>query len=173
MKKKSIIIIVFTSFLLLAGVVFYTFVQYSNPIQIDGGSWTTEGKKEIVYQFYNKGLRRITIKEVTVNHGKKPNGLALGISYGGRLVQPVTDDPDDQWGRIKFVKIDAVPVYPRLNPNEINEAIHRKDNTLIYYGIKMEYKEPIQSITVKYTYFGLPVTKKIKLESWGFWNVEN
>ncbi|WP_165347212.1 hypothetical protein, partial [Gottfriedia acidiceleris] len=115
MKKKTIIIIVFSSILLLAGVVFYTFVQYSNPIQIDGISTNTkvEGKKEVVFQIFNKGLRQITIKEVTVNHGKKPNGLALGISYSGLLVQPVTGDP-----RTKFMKIGAVPVYPRLNPNE-------------------------------------------------------
>lgn len=160
---------VFALILLLSGVVFYTFVQYSNPIQIDGGSWTTEGKKEIVYQFYNKGLTSITIKEVTVNNGKKPIALALGISYSGRLVQPVTGDPRLDDPRTKFMKIDAVPIYPRLNPNEINAAIHRKDNIPIYYGIKMAYKEPIESITVKYTYFGLPVTKKINLESWGLW----
>ncbi|MFP5116001.1 hypothetical protein ACSU64_27200 [Bacillaceae bacterium C204] len=163
MKKKSIII-VFSSILFLAGVGFFKFVQLSNPIRIDGISTYTkeDGKEEVVIQIYNNGLKRITIKEVTLNHRKHPKELALGVSYSGHLVQSGTDDP-----MIKFMKIDAAPIYPKLNPKEMTEAINRKENTPIYYGIKVEfYKGPIKSMTVKYKYFGFLVTKKYNLESW-------
>lgn len=172
MKKKSIIIIVFSSILLLTGVAFFSFFRFvhlSNPIEIDGVSWDTrtEGKKEIVYHIRNKGLTSITIKEVTLNHGKQPKELALGISYSGHLVQPGTDDP-----MIKFMKIDAAPINPMLNSKEITEAINRKENTPFYYGIKVEfYQEPIKSMTVKYMYFGFLATKKYNLEE--LWSVEN
>lgn len=136
MKKKSIIIIVFSSILLLAGVAFFSFFRFvhlSNPIEIDGVSWDTrtEGKKEIVYHIRNKGLTSITIKEVTLNHGKQPKELALGISYSGHLVQPGTDDP-----MIKFMKIDAAPINPKLNPKEWTEAIHSKEKNQLILELK-------------------------------------
>lgn len=168
MKKKSKLIVI-SLIPLLTGVVFFTFVQLSNPIRIDGVSTSTkeDGKKEIVFQIYNKGLKRITIKEVTLNNGKQPKELALGISYDtGHLVQIGTDDP-----MIKFMKVDAAPIKPNLNNKEISEAIKRKENTPIYYGIKVEFhNEPIKSMTVKYKYFGFSVTKKYNLE---LWNIEN
>ena len=168
LKKKSIII-VFSSILLLAVVVFFAFVQLSNPIRIDEVSTNTkeDGKKEVVFQIYNKGLKRITIKEVTLNHRKQPKELALGISYdNSQLVQSGFDNP-----MIKFMEVDAEPINPKLNPKEITEAINRKENTPIYYGIKVEfYQEPIKSMTVKYKYFGFLVTKKYNLE---LWNLEN
>ncbi|MDR7071492.1 hypothetical protein [Fictibacillus barbaricus] len=168
MIKKSKLIVI-TLILLLIGVVFFTFVQLSYPIRIDGVSTSTkeDGKKEIVFQFYNLGLKRITIKEVTLNHRKQPKELALGISYDTEhLVQSGIDNP-----MIKFMKVDAAPIKPKLNKKEITDAFNRKENTPIYYGIKMEFeKEPIKSMTVKYKYFGFLVTKKYDLE---LWNLEN
>lgn len=167
---------VFASILLLVGVAFFSFyrlVYASNPIEIEGYSWNTmtEGKTVIVLQFHNKGRKDITLKDITFNQGKKPKELALGISYSGQLVQPATGDPRMDDPRTKFMNIDAAPIHPRLSPNEINEAIKRKDNTPIYYGIKVEfYQEPIKSMTIKYTYFGVLVTKKINLE---FWEIKN
>ena len=107
--------------LLLTGVVFFTFVQLSNPIRIDGVSTSTkkDEKKAVVFQIYNIGLNRITIKEVTLNHRRQPKEIALGISYDtGHLVQSGIDNP-----MIKFMKIDAAPINPKLNKKEITEAI--------------------------------------------------
>jgi hypothetical protein len=155
--------------LLFTGVLFYSFIQISNPIRIDGVSTSMidEGKKEVVFQIDNIGLKRIKIKEVTLNHMKQPEELALGISYdSGHLVQSGTDDP-----MIQFMKIDAASVNPKLNKKEINEAINRKEKTPINYGIKVVYdKEPIKSLTIKYLYFGFQVTKKYDQE---LWDLEN
>jgi hypothetical protein len=164
LKNKSKLIVI-SLILLLTVVVFFTFVQLSNPIRIVGVSSSDkeEGKKEVVFQIYNIGLKSITIKEVTLNHRKHPKELALGISYDtGHLVQSGIDNP-----MIKFMKINAAPINPKLNSKEITEAIKRKEMTPIYYGIKVEfYNDPIKSMTVKYKYFGFPVTKKYNLELW-------
>ncbi|WNB90967.1 hypothetical protein [Bacillus sp. NEB1478] len=168
MKIKSKLIVI-SLILLIIGAVFLSFVQLSNPIRIDGVSTSTkeDGKKTVIFQIHNIGLKRITIKEVTLNHSKQPKELALGISYDtGHLLQSGIDNP-----MIKFMKVDSAPIIPKLNKKEITDAINRKENTPIYYGIKVEsYKEPIKSMTVKYKYFGFLVTKKYNLESW---NLEN
>ena len=165
-KSKLVLIILILIFI---GVAFFAFVKLSNPIRIDGVSTNKiqDGKEAVVFQIYNKGLKSITIKEVTLNHRKQPNELALGISYDtGKLVQSDTDNP-----MIKFMKIDAAPINPKLNKKEITKAINRKEKTPIYYGIRVVfYKEPIKSMSVKYNYFGFQVTKKYNLE---LWNLEN
>lgn len=154
--------------LILSGLVFITFVQLSNPILIDGVSISTkeEGKNDVVFQIYNKGFKSIRIKEVTLNNKKQPKELALGISYVSQLVQSGTDNPF-----IKFMKIDSELIEPRLTIKEMREAIKSKGMTPIHYGIRVEYyEEPIESMTIKYQYFGFPVTKKYSLESWNIGN---
>ncbi|SFA87719.1 MULTISPECIES: hypothetical protein [unclassified Bacillus (in: firmicutes)] len=162
MKKKLSII---SLILIFSVLVFITFAKFSNPICIDGVSISIkeDGKNDVVFHIYNKGLKSVTIEEFTLNNKNHPKGLALGISYDTQqLVQSGTNNP-----LIKFMKIDSELIEPRLTNQEMKEAIKRKEMTPIHYGIRVEYdEEPIESMTIKYQYFGFAVTKKYSLERW-------
>ncbi|WP_078548599.1 hypothetical protein [Litchfieldia alkalitelluris] len=164
MSKKFTIVIL--GILILS---FVAFIQFSNPLKMDGIFTTTNenGKIDIVFEVSNEGFNRIKLREVTINNNKTPDSLELGISYDtGHLVQSGLDHP-----LIRFTEIDEKYIFPSLSPQESMKAIERKEMTPIHYGIKVEFHDELmESMTIKYYYFGFPVTKKYSLERWDIIN---
>jgi hypothetical protein len=140
--------------------VFLGFIYLSNPIVINGSSTYEDmnENKEIVFHFDNEGINKVLIKEVLINN--QVGKVDLGISYDtSHIVQSGTDNES-----IKFVDLGEEFVNPRLSSDQVLDALNKKENTPIHYGIRIRnYKEPIEFISIKYKYFGLPVSKEINV----------
>ena len=143
---------------------FLLFVFLSNPLVINGASTYTdgEGRQEIVFQFDNEGYRNITILDVTIN-SSQPSSVALGVSYDtGQHVQSGVDNP-----LILFMEVDAEAIRPRLNKEQIDDALRKKEMTPIHYGILVTNAgEWLEGMTITYSYFGVHVRKKVDLRRW-------
>jgi hypothetical protein len=141
-------------------VVFLGLIYFSNPIVINGSSTYEDmnGNKEIVFHLDNEGINKVLIKEVLINN--QVGKVDLGISYDtSHIVQSGTDNES-----IKFVDLGEEFVNPRLSSDQVIDAINKKENTPIQYGIRIkDFKEPIETITIKYKYFGLPISKEINV----------
>ena len=162
MKKIWFLITPIAIFLLIGG--FISFIYFSNPISINGifTNYKDQGLKEIVFNIENMGIKELTLKEVTINHNKTPKELALGISYD--TLQVVQSGTDSQ--NIKFMDLNKENIYPKIPSEKVIEIINRNEMTPISYGIRVEfYEENIETLNVKYKYFGFPVTKKISVKN--------
>ncbi|ALC91730.1 hypothetical protein AM500_19545 [Bacillus sp. FJAT-18017] len=141
-------------------VVFLGLIYFSNPITINGSSTYEDmnGNKEIVFHLDNEGISKVLIKEVLINN--QVGKVDLGISYDtSHIVQSGTDNES-----IKFVDFGEEFVNPRLSSDQVIDALNKKENTPIQYGIRIKnFKQPIEFITIKYKYFGLPVSKEINV----------
>lgn len=137
---------------------FLGFIYLSNPLVLGGSSTYDDfnGYKDIVLDLYNEGISNVLIKEVLINN--QAGNVDLGISYDLQYVQSHTDNES-----IKFYELGEKVV----NPKKVGEQViyNKEEITPIHYGIRIKnFKEPIKSITIKYKYLGLPVSKEIKIK---------
>ncbi|WP_043932926.1 hypothetical protein [Bacillus sp. EB01] len=157
MKKSFTVLSIILTGTLVA---FLGFIYLSNPIVINGSSTyeDTNENIEIVFHLDNEGINKVLIKEVRINN--QVGKVDLGISYDtSDIVQSGTDNES-----IKFVDLGEEFVNPRLSSDQVIDALNKKENTPIQYGIRIKnFKEPIEFITIKYKYFGLPVSKEINV----------
>ena len=141
---------------------FLGFIYLSNPIVINGTSIYKDanGNDEIVFDVNNEGINKLRIKEVLINNQPNNQLIDLGISYDTlQIVQSNTDNE-----LIKFYALDEKSVLPQKTSDEVAAALTQKEMTPLHYGIRVNnFKEPIESITIKYKYFGLSVSKEIKV----------
>ena len=158
--KKLIFGVVILMVSLIGG--FLSFVYLSNPLVLDGSR--TEYLKpnnsfDITYDIYNKGSRNIEIQEVLINHASNET-IELGISFDSQFVQAGTSNPNTL-----FFALQQHPVKPELTPEEKNEAFKKKEMKPMQYGILLkDFTGTLHTITIKYKYFGLTVTKHYELQ---------
>ena len=58
-----------------------------------------------------------------------------------------------------------MPILPHLSNEEMKRAMDTKDRP-INYGIRITSENRIENVEIKYRYFGVTKTKKIKLDTW-------
>lgn len=136
----------------------------SDPLVSDGlSSYQIGQERGVVLQISNEGYGNIKLLSVEVNGQTPPTPVSLGIAYDtGQFVQ-VLPDPHPH---IRFMDLQASPIYPKPSPEEMKEALNKQENTPIHYGIRIIYDEeqPIRSVTIRYKYLGF--TKTAKITKW-------
>lgn len=157
-KIRNVTLIVFACL----AIGFIGFIYQSNPITLYGSSIykDSNGNNEIVFDFYNEGILKVKIKEVLIPNQSSNQLVDLGISYdNSHAVQSNTDNE-----LIKFYPFGEKFVLTKKSRDEIADAHERKQMTPMSYGIRVNnFKEPMEYITIKYTYFGIPVSKDIQV----------
>ncbi|MGM0881276.1 MAG: hypothetical protein ACQEXQ_09555 [Bacillota bacterium] len=159
--KKRVIAFGLLGFLIL-GLLVGIFIWYLNtdPLADNGLGTTTfkDGRQdEYVVQLSNEGYGKIDIRSVKINDNETPHLVQLGVTYDApNIVQILPDEP-----AIEFMDINASSIFPKLTTEEFQAAIKKKEHTPMQYGIRIRHGEKIESVTIKYKYFGFTKTKKI------------
>ncbi|WP_100333407.1 hypothetical protein [Bacillus alkalisoli] len=151
-------------FVVLTTIVLLSFVYFSTPIAIYGMAENyKDDDASIIYQIENNGKKELVIQELYINDEKKHTNVTLGISYDSiQYVQEGTNNSN-----IIFHTIDEKAVLPKINYKNVIEVIELKNMTPISYGIRiMDYQQPIDTISIKYKYYGIPITKKYNVSNW-------
>jgi hypothetical protein len=152
---NSRIKIIIISFLILL-ICVYTYLKFNPPLQSLGYSWNPKDSSLVVVNIYNKGFAHANLKEVIVNEENQPQIAQLGISLTNGLVDLYSYRTVEEG--FSFHEIDAYPITPN---NKINQD---SKDSIKHYGLVVDYDYPIEKITIKYTYLGLPLTKEIEID---------
>lgn len=118
-----------------------------NPLTVDGFS-EYDGKRKLDISLINAGNHDIVISEVTVN-GRAPEKAQLVISYSGHLVGSGIDFENS----VKFLEVNEEPISPTNSPQEINQTT-QTSNSPIHYGIRLLNDEDVETVKIKYRYWG-------------------
>ncbi|MDQ0875882.1 hypothetical protein QFZ77_004541 [Paenibacillus sp. V4I3] len=120
--------------------------------------------KVYTIEVVNRSESDIDIQSVTVNSEKMPNRVQLGITYNsGRLVQFLGDQTDPA---TKLMDLHDASIQSQLSDQEIRTILASKVNsnkqTPIHYGVVVRYdEEPLQEVTIRYTYLGFTKVKRV------------
>lgn len=152
---------------MIAAIIWY---QRADPLLDNGLTVYTDpvgNYKVYTIEVVNRSESIIDIQSVTVNGKKMPDHVQLGITYdSGHLVQFLGDQTDPA---TKLMDLDDASIQPQLSKQEIRTVLASKVNsnksTPIHYGIVVRYdEEPLQEVTIRYTYLGL--TKEKRVTKW-------
>ena len=159
MKKLRNIIVILLGCIVLG---FVSFIYLSDPLVYYGNSTYEEpsGYKDIVFEIKNEGISKVLIKEVLVNNQPGDEIIELGISHDTfQIVQSETGNE-----QIKFYPLGEMEVITKIPKDQAYKLFHQKKMTPFHYGIRVKnYNEPIKTLTIKYEYFGFPVTKEVNV----------
>lgn len=158
------------AFIFLAIIVVIMWYLQADPLIDNGLSEYTApdgNMKAYTIELVNNGSSDIDIQSVTVNGGNIPDLVQLGITYNsGHLVQYWGEQTDPA---TKIMDLHEASIHPKLSPEEIQNVFANletsKTQTPIHYGVVVRYdKEPIQEVTIRYTY--LRFTKEKRITKW-------
>ncbi|AZK45141.1 hypothetical protein [Paenibacillus lentus] len=162
-KQKKVKILSFSFIILLCITMlsFYMYIWISDPLKTDGWSNYNKEHKRIYLSLINNGFIKMEIEKVTVNSGKQPEQLNLVMSYTGQIVSAgIEENP-----QARIIGIDEGFIHPKLSENELRDLINNNTQQLpLHYGVLIINKENIESIRIKYKYFGISKTLNVNLE---------
>lgn len=83
------------------------------------------------------------------------------MSYTGQIVSAgIEENP-----QARIIGIDEGFIHPKLSENELRDLINNNTQQLpLHYGVLIINKEDIESIRIKYKYFGISKTLNVNLE---------
>ncbi|QWC23361.1 hypothetical protein KJK41_03005 [Bacillus haikouensis] len=146
---------------LLACLVLY--LKLNPPLASNGYGWSSAQPGLVTVELQNESFHGVKLKKVFVNEGGRPCKVDLGVSRSSALIGifALKEEIDG----ISFHPIDEYEIEPKLNREEVIE-LEELDNrsTIRHYGLAVDHCKKVDSVTVKYTYFGFPYKKEIKIE---------
>lgn len=162
MKRAGIILLI-----LVAGVsLFLWYIKANPPLNIM--SWGTvdytdnQGLRGIEITIENNGFMSLRLEKVYINENETPEAAELGISRIA-MVQMLTPNENSEKG-ISFHKLDEFPVKPQLTPKQTEKLSSQDKKVINNYGIWVQnFDKPIDKITIKYRYLGMPFTLQMSL----------
>ncbi|GIP56726.1 hypothetical protein MKX50_10055 [Paenibacillus sp. FSL W8-0186] len=83
------------------------------------------------------------------------------ISYSGHLVGGGIDFENS----VKFLEVNEEPISPSNSPQEINQTT-QTSNSPIHYGVRLLNDEDVETVKIKYRYWGIPFERDIHLDTW-------
>ena len=98
----------------------------------------------------NHEIEQVTIKEVLINGEHIPDRTAIGV--GSRLVLGEIENYQD----ISFHSIKDFTILP------MREVTAKGNRVFLNYGVQFWNEEPVDSVAIHYTYFGIPYTLNIE-----------
>ncbi|HZG84102.1 hypothetical protein [Paenibacillus sp.] len=138
----------------------------SDPLISNGLTIYTDpnGNKVYSIQVVNRSKSDIKLQSVKVNGAAIPDHVQLGITFNSsRLVQFLGAETDPN---TKVMDLNAASIRPQLSATDMQTIFAGKMNskklTPIHYGVIVRYdKEPIQEVTIRYSYLGFTKVKRI------------
>jgi hypothetical protein len=149
-KKKASVGVI-----LLFLVVAIVFVLNNPPLGSYGHSVSNTNNSATI-ELHNTGFANVKIKEVLVNGSLKPEEVELGVSRTGNMIVGGNLEEDPY---ISFHDITSLPIKQELSAERMNELFSTNDrSTIIHYGIRLWHNDPIDNVTIKYSYLGIPMS---------------
>jgi hypothetical protein len=146
---------------LLACLVLY--LKLNPPLVIDGNGWSRAQPGLVTVDLQNEGFHGLKVKEVVVNEVERPCKVELGVSRSSALIGMYALRQEIEG--ISFHSLDEYEIEPKLSREDAIE-LEKLDirSTIRHYGLVIDHCKKVDTITVKYTYFGFPYKKEIKIE---------
>lgn len=157
LKRAGITIII-----LLIGISLFVWYLIVNPPLYISGWGTTfypdnRELQGIVVNIHNKGFTALRLEKVYINENEVPEVVELGISKTFSLVQRFTPSEDEKNG-ISFHKLDEFEIRVDLTPRQKQDLSNDKD-VIKHYGVWFQTSgKPVDKVTIKYRYLGIPFT---------------
>ncbi|NQD64661.1 hypothetical protein HP456_01820 [Bacillus haikouensis] len=146
---------------LLACLVLY--LKLNPPLESEGFGWSEHDPGTVTVELQNEGIHKLKLTEVMVNGGERPSRTELGVSRTNALIGMFALEKEIEG--ISFHDIheyDIEMMYSRVEAIQLDEQDNR--SAIRHYGLALEHCKKIDSVIVKYTYFGFPFTKIIEIE---------
>jgi hypothetical protein len=146
---------------LLACLVLY--LKLNPPLASAGFGWSAHDPGIVTVELQNEGIHKLKLTEVMVNGGERPSKVELGVSRTNAVIGMFALEREIEG--ISFHDIheyDIETMYSRVETIQLEEQGNR--STIRHYGLALEHCKKIDSVIVKYTYFGFPFTKVIEIE---------
>jgi hypothetical protein len=145
--------------LLLGAALFIWYMKANPPLYSSG--WSTNNypdKQGVIIEISNKGFAGLKIEKVYINGNETPEAAELGISKTDALVQMFSQCENNSLG-ISYHKLNEYKIMPD-SMLEQNRNTPGNDKELVkHYGIYVQnFGRPIESISIKYSYLGIPFT---------------
>ena len=152
-KDGRIIPFTLVTIILLAVIV----IKMNPPLRISGTSWDIYDERYRVIAIENNGFAGVSLRKVQVN-GTDPKQVELGISKAHHLVLGINLDNKSY---ISFHPITAYKIKPELSPKEMAKKVEAlevagESEHIFYYGIRINHSDPVRTVTIKYSYLGIP-----------------
>jgi hypothetical protein len=146
---------------LLACLVLY--LKMNPPLASEESGWSEHDPGIVVVELQNEGFHKLKLTEVMVNGGDRPSKVELGISRTNAVIGMFALEKEIEG--ISFHDIHEYDIetgYSREEAIQLEEQDNR--SAIRHYGLALEHFQKIDSVTVKYTYFGFPFRKVIEIE---------
>jgi|LFRM01.2.fsa_nt_gb hypothetical protein len=94
------------------------------------------------------------------------------VSYPPLLTPGITGDETGTYkgvAHITFHSIDELKINPVLSPEEVDRKISEmqetgEHNTIFHYGLRIYHDKPIETVTIRYSYFGIPLSHTLNVK---------
>jgi hypothetical protein len=159
--NKMVRWIIGASAFILACLVLY--LKLNPPLTSEGYGWSVEKPGIVTVELQNEGFHGVKLTEILVNGGEVPDKVELGVSRSNAVIGQFA--VEDEIEGISFHNIHEYDIEPKLSREEVIQ-LEELDirSTIRHYGLALEHCKKIDSVSVKYTYFGFPFTREIEIE---------
>ncbi|MCA1055923.1 hypothetical protein LCM10_13075 [Rossellomorea aquimaris] len=146
---------------LLAFLVVY--LKLNPPLVSEGQGYIVKDPGVVTVELQNEGIHKVNLTGIVVNDGNRPEMVRMGVSRTSALIGIFA--VEEEMEGVSFHSIDAYAIEPVLSREEVIQLEDVNDrSTIRHYGVVVRHDERIDSVRVKYTYFGIPFVKEIKIE---------
>lgn len=161
--KKTLLIAVLSILILTAGL--FSFIKLNPPL-VSGTVAAFENNHTVVTAIANEGYRALEITDISVNSNEEPQEQYMQVS-NPLLGIVVSDDYEREDAAYGIREVEDVSIVPGPSPSEqiqnVNNGTATEDDLL--YGVSVIYDEPIHSVQLEYSYFGLSFDKTLSVDN--------
>ncbi|KMY50916.1 hypothetical protein [Peribacillus loiseleuriae] len=110
----------------------------------------------------NKGFQEIKITSVLINNNEQPKKLKVQVSNSLKGFA-LTDSFEAVAGEYDIKNLESVTIQPKTSPQMQYEKMDKGTATEkdVSYGISIVSDRPIETVIIKYQYYGLPFVKNL------------
>jgi len=170
-RKHWRIVIVVAVVLLIVSASTVLYIVKNPPLYVRAITYNLEEDRYRVVDGYrilevvNEGLVGISIKEVLVNGYEKPERVELGVSRSLHMVDG-SDDPDITYHDLNAFLIKPEPSLEERDKIQSQQQQSGKKEHIFHYGVRVYPIKPLETITIKYSYLGIPlsITRDVRID---------
>ena len=159
--KKTIIVSAISLIIFLVGS--FTYIKL-NPALVSGTVASGNEKHIALVGVGNKGFKNIKITEVLVNNNEQPQKVMVQVSnpLKGFIITDTFDGDAKEYG---IKNLGFVSIQPKTSSQMQFEKMDKGTATEkdIIYGITVVQDQPIETVIIKYRYFGLSFVETITI----------
>jgi hypothetical protein len=159
--NKMVRWIIGASAFILACLVLY--LKLNPPLTSEGYGWSKEKPGIVTVELQNEGFHSVKLTKILVNGSEVPDIVELGVSRSNAVIGLFAVKNEIEG--ISFHNIHEYDIEPKLSREEVIQ-LDELDvrSTIRHYGLALDHCKKIDSVSVKYTYFGFPFSREIEIE---------